>query len=89
MMAFAYAANKGILQDMALAAADFTRVGVFGHSMGAMATLASAGGSAHGYNPASYSIVAAASSSVASICCCSSSRARKPRHAAWTATTAT
>ena len=45
----------------ALAAADFTRVGVFGHSMGAMATLASAGGSAHGYNPASYSIVAAAS----------------------------
>lgn len=44
----------------ALASANFDIVGVFGHSMGGMATLGSAGGLA-GHNPAEYNIKAAVS----------------------------
>jgi hypothetical protein len=45
----------------ALKAATFDKVGVFGHSMGAMATVASAGGSSLHINPADHGIVAAVS----------------------------
>merc|ERR1739848_80520 len=45
----------------ALASASFDRVGVFGHSMGAMATIASAGGSSLGIQPGAHNIVAAVS----------------------------
>ena len=53
-------ANPGL--HKALRAATFDKVGVFGHSMGAMATLASAGGSnTLSIDPAAHGIVAAAS----------------------------
>jgi hypothetical protein len=45
----------------ALASASFDKVGVFGHSMGAMATIASAGGSSLGIRPADHNIAAAVS----------------------------
>ena len=44
-----------------LAHASFEKVGVFGHSMGGMSTLACAGGSSLGVNPADYGIAAAVS----------------------------
>eukprot|EP00756_Hemistasia_phaeocysticola_P042168 Hpha_TRINITY_DN16955_c0_g10::TRINITY_DN16955_c0_g10_i1::g.53165::m.53165 len=44
-----------------LAHASFEKVGVFGHSMGGMSTLACAGGSSLGINPADYGIAAAVS----------------------------
>jgi dienelactone hydrolase len=44
-----------------LAHASFEKVGVFGHSMGGMSTLACAGGSSLGIKPADYGIAAAVS----------------------------